>query len=494
MTTGLGLGDFLNHNPREQHRGGARGDFLQDWKKPPKGKTVATAVMWLHTGAKIYYANRHNFLREIEVEDKDTKQKKPMLVFPKFVSPDPVSIHVKQYFREDDDRMQEPPDRDPFLILREWLRAKGQRKELSLDTVVFEWTDYGNNNLPIRYLLKHLAKLEKTGKSNFRHTLDSKEAYLFTVVSDANPTAGPKLTWETKLVGEKLSEVINQEKKSKGEAEGDPAQWPYAFCWEYHSEEVFQKSYKVYRFDKAAYTDQIEAAVYAKVFPDGSKHALFAEADLKQMRDDFEAAMQINLPLDLIFSTEKEDRMAAVRGEGGEGSTPKARTAPARPAPAAAQERPAAAQGATPGRRPTVGGAGAPAPAQQAQGARQVRSASPAPAADAQPAASTSGGGRTRRAVNSPPPPPPPKQDTTPCETCKKEMPLTALKCPHCGQEYEPVDEGGAEASSEVPAQNGESRPCIYCSGRTGPAPTGGGTVCIEQQCGLDQGDDIPFN
>ena len=101
--SGLGISGFIKHNDAQNS---SRGQWLKQWKKNGKGEIC----VWLHTRAPIVPCHSHSFMLEDEYEDKETGRTLPVLRFPRFVSPDPEIVHKSQYFRNDDDTLQVPPE------------------------------------------------------------------------------------------------------------------------------------------------------------------------------------------------------------------------------------------------------------------------------------------------------------------------------------------------------------------------------------------------
>src|SRR3990172_2292875 len=115
---GFGIKDYIRDSD-ESNRGGRAG-WLKQWKEKGKESSI---VVWLHTLAPITKCHGHSFMLEDVWEDRDEGREKPVLRFPRFVSPDPDIVHRSQHFRDRETKeLQVKPDRDPFLLLREWLR------------------------------------------------------------------------------------------------------------------------------------------------------------------------------------------------------------------------------------------------------------------------------------------------------------------------------------------------------------------------------------
>lgn len=480
MSNGLDLNQFLTNTSSGGGRG--RGQWLDDWgKRNPPGITI-----WLHPAAKIYPVWEHQFVEvgEKKVEGSDRKQ--PSLRFPNYVGPDRPEVYENQRFRENG-LLKVLPNLDPFIYLREWLRWCVEHDVLAKDAVVFEWTDYAKNNVPIQWLAGRISGLVEKGKYDWSHTLDAKLNFLFTVVDADSLTAGAKITRETSLLGEKTQEVMKQQMEAKGVKAGNPIECPYPIRWKYHpNEQVFSKKYEAFRFEQPGYEYTSEVyEVFQREFPDAEPYSKPGDGDMVKIRAAFEQAAQIDLPLDLIFSPDLETRRSTLRGAGAPargGGRPQSTRVDSNSAPAP--------------RPPATPGASRPIP--PPPGMRAVEK--PASVAPPAPAAVTGG----RRRVAAPPAPPPPVEEL-PCEKCSTPFPANAPQCPKCGQRYE-VDPGAAAAPApapvapqeQVPPTQGDDQDPNYCQlcGQTvgfDTVQTGDGPVQKCRHCKAEKSDDVPF-
>jgi len=487
MTTndgsGLGLDDFLGYDPDKEKR--QFGQFLE-WDKEIR--------IWLALAGRIYATWTHQFIVEDEVDEKDqggnaTGKSKLILRWPRFVSPDAVKVHANQYFREDKGKgvMQEYPDRDRFLILREWLRARAQRDELGLDDVVFEWVDHKSKKGDlIQWTVGELTGLVKRGKDNRGHSLDSKLEYIFLVVKDDKPEDGVLIARETKLLGDKMRAAISKNIKSKGNDAGNPYKTPVAFDWIFDEDaKTPMNYYDAYPIEAAECSDAIWEAINVGEVPDVSQFVVPGEDDTTKIRAAFEAAAQFDLPIEMLFDgvdSDDHDRVvdALLRGDGGQSAAPPRRPAPpSQPGRAAAPAQGGARRPApqTPAAPPTTGRGGATRPGQTR--AAPPPAAAPA-AAPAAPSRAPTGGGR-RRVVEPPPEPPPeeqqqdeaaPEEEHLPCDKCGADMLATDTECASCGAQYEVDADPDAPPPAPPPqtGRNGATRPTGAQSKPSAPA------------------------
>lgn len=484
---GLNISGFLKHGGSDG--GGNRGQWLRQWHK----NNVGEITVWLHVRAPIVPSFSHQFMLEDTYEDKETKKKVPTLRFLRFVSPDPEIIARNQYFRHPDGTMKNPPDCDPFLLLREWLR---NAEHLPLEEPIFKWNDPKNRKV-IVWDRGQLSGLVKRG-GNWNHTLDTKLEYVYVVVDNDNIADGPVLDREGKALSQRTVEVIEQQQSMFGTDEGDPAQFPYAFRWTATDAPSPMNIYKAFKAENAEHTDEVWEQISREEYPDPTPYGSPVDGDMAKIRDAFAAAAQTELPLDEIFSDDSAVRLALTRV---------AQRAPAR-ASRAAQARTAAPETSKPplpkpGAKPGTAGAKA-APSNGAQ-------------------AKTTGPQPRRKKVETPAEPPP-EEETIPCDDCQHPMLPTDTKCTNCGTEYEPMaDEAqpAKPATAPKPAQakpNAGTKPATTAKPKPGavakpkaaaaqqelPVEGEAQTNCWSCQtelngadrcpeCGLEQGDDIPF-
>lgn len=488
---GLGIASFIKHTSE----GGGGKDWLKAWHKGGKGEVT----IWLHTRAPIVPTLTHSFMLEDEFEDKETGRMKPVLRYPRFVSPDGESVARNQYFRNDDAHksLQVPPDRDPFLLLREWARLADH---LPLDAPIFKWNDEKNRKV-IVWERGEISLLVKRGKQNFNHSLDVKVEYVYVAVDNDSVSSGPVLMREGKLLSQKIVEVIKQQQKMHGEEEGDPMQHPYAFLLTAEDASSPMNVYKAFKNEKAVFTDEVWAAISGDDFPDPLPYGQPSEGDAEKIRDAFEKAAQVDLPLDQIFSEDPEVRRQLLK--------PTGMNRPPVRASKAAQTR--AAQNPPPPTRD--------AKPQPATAAAKPNGATASAATTAsKPAPTATGSPQLRRKKVEPAPEPEPEVERVPCEDCGHQMLVTDTKCAGCGAEYEPIVDdtpppqpeptkpaGAKPGTKPKPSSTVASaaKPAAAASDAGYKTPANdlncwscgvelnGATEC--PSCHVDQGDDIPF-
>lgn len=480
-----GIGSFTKHAKQS----GFGGQWLNDWKDDKK------IVIWLHTRVPPAACWSHAFMLIDVVEDKENGgSPKRIMRYPRFVSPDPEPVHRNQFFRRDDDVMRVPPDRDPFLLLREWLRRSDH---LGIEQPVFQWKNPKDNEVTT-WVRGELSGLVKRARSNFGHSLDTKQEYIFVVVRNDDPGQGAFLARESQLLGRKVSEVITQQQGMLGDEGGDPLLNPYPFVWEANKKASSPMDmYKAYKHESAECTDEVWAAITSDEFPDPAEFCTPRDGDMEKVRAAMEAAAQVDLPLDEIFSEDPAVRLALASGQ--RRATRAATTQPRSQQPAAGAQSSQAGTSQTAAQRPGAQRPGAQRPAgsatpqraatppaaQRSTAAPAQRTTQAAPATQARPA--TAGQPRRKKVEK---PKAEPEVEKIPCDDCQHPMLPTETVCPKCGAVYETegtVAAAEPEAAEPEAAEEQVAQGCFACGAEVS------NQRCTSPTCGIDQGDDIPF-
>lgn len=456
----MGLAGFLSHG---DSGGGGKAGWLRKWTDQKKDTDVD---VWLSTKADFFPVWKVLFINEDTVEE-DGKVKK-ILRFPKFVSPEPEAVLKSQFFRRErkdmGTQLEMPPTEDPFLILREWLLLNSRLPD---DAVVFKWIDRSDPDAPrtIAWRCGDLSLSVDKDKRNWRASISPKLSYLLTVVEHGKLGDGLVLTEENKLLCDKLKKTIQKEIESLGHDAGNPLITPYAFRWKSKpSERKVDEKYDVMRFSRAELTDEIFEIINSEP-PDASQYATPRDGDLDKIRAYMEAAAQVEIPFDALFSEDPNERARLALENGGRHGPPAGR-------PAAQTRTSAPAQG---------------------QGRTQKEKA-----AEPEPEPAQAGTGR-RRVKKEPPPP-----QTIPCDECGAPMLPTDTVCKKCGAEYEVDPAAQAPSTQTQKREESAGIPKERSAEDPKPKPTGGGTECflcksnqvkdgVCQGCGSYQDDDIPF-
>jgi hypothetical protein len=452
-----GIGGFLRHTKENSFGGG--GQWL-NWKDEKQ------VTVWLHTRVVPLVVWNHSFSMVDVVEDRDTGRPKPVMRFNRFVSPDPEPVHRQQHWRKEDGSLKMPPDRDPFLLLREWLRTADH---IGLEDTVFAWRDPKDNKVTV-WNRGEISGLVKRARANFNHSLDTRMEYLFVVVRNDDIAKGAYLSRESAALGRRLGEVIEQQQAGLGDQGGDPLLNPYAFVWAFDPKKSPNEMYKVWKAEGVKYTEEVFDAITGTDYPDPSEFAVVRDGDMEKIRAAFQSAAKVELPLDQIFSEDPAVRQALCGGQ-------KKRPAMSTPG-NAAKPTGARSEAATPVTGPQRPGAAAATVPQN--GVSRPVAAAPMNGTATAKVPAAMGGRRRRKAEEPPPPPPEPEIERVPCD-CGFMMPATATTCEQCGAVWE-IEDDELVDSNPVSA----STQCFACKG-----PLDAKGYCTV--CKLDSGDEIPF-
>lgn len=466
-------------------RGGGGKAWLSKWKDDGK------IIVWMHTKSSPLKAFVHPFIMLDEVKDEENPgRKKKILRFPKFVGCDPAEVYDKQNFRDRDDasKPQVIPDRDPFLILREYLRSQATAGKLSDGDVVFEWSDPRDGKV-IRWTVGELSGRVKTGKQNYNHILHAKTEYVLVVVENDHPEKGPQIARENVMLGDLMRKEIKNQIESEGAEEGNPTITPYAFKWTFDGNAKITEMYGVARFNRAKLTPEIEKAIRETDPPEIDAYVKPHADDMVKIRAAFESAAQISLPLDQIFSEDRGVRRAVMTGQ-----IVRTRTAPA-------SEKTSTS---TTSKSETTS---------EPTRTRKVAEIDPTPEPEAT-------GRRRKKKDPEPEPEPEPEVTRIKCDDCDYMLLPTDEKCPKCGAEYEPVEE--AKPAAKTKSEPSTSKPVTKAPARepgdendadVDDLPQEGEVYQVEDKCwqcgsftrkvidgrphcancGTDTDDDIPF-
>jgi hypothetical protein len=141
-------------------------------------------------------------------------------------------------------------------------------------------------------------------KTAWRENAMAKENCVFCVVDIANVKSGVQTATETRLLGERVQDVINESIESDGVEDGDPFEGnPYVIQWQHRpEEEEFQKKYNAIRVRKIKITEEVLALVSGEA-PDLTEYC--APFDPRTVRAILEKACCIKgVPWDELFKTE----------------------------------------------------------------------------------------------------------------------------------------------------------------------------------------------
>lgn len=412
----------------------------------------------------------HTFNVRKTIKDRKTGVEKEILGFERFVSPDSEEVNQKQFFRnrpQDDGplgQLQAPPKLDPFLLLREYLYQEIEAGRMSPDTVVFSWTNPQKNNELTEWTAGRLSRHEKSTRTTWNHSLDSKLEWFFAVVVPSQLENGVVLARETSLLGKEMRKEIGNQIDSEGVEGGNPLITPYAFKWKFDKDARSpMDAYSANRFNRQEITAEIMEAIQTDDFPNPANQTVPKAGDKAKIRAMFEDAARIDLPWELLFVDAWDDSSKDADEFRDEETS--------HGVPADSDRKPAARETAV--------------------------------------STGTKTRTRTRKRTKVKPPWDVSEENRVACEDCGTHMHPGWKVCPGCGAEYDlegedPVEmpdaatiraagwivNGGdnAPAPATNTAPSGDASECWSC-GHVLPDPN----VKNCPSCGIDLGDDVPF-
>lgn len=440
MSEDLDLEGFMGHSTG----GGGGGSFLRGWRK----RTPPVVHVWLHTKALFRPLWQHNIPQVRVLKDKDTKEERRVVWSQNFNCHEHEATLTDRKRNSRGDR-ERPFEVCPVCKTVEHIRRLVDAGKLAMTDVVFDfkagdeeeaerriihaggiYNGFGDDRLSDKEKSAIRASGIKLSEA-WRENANAKCNYLFLVVDDAHPDEGVQIALETSLLGDKMKNVLRQQKKKHGEnGPWNPLLTPYAFAWEHHpSAKAFGDKYEAYDMPSLKLRPEIKTLIVDEDPPDIDR--IKAPGKVRYLREQMERYAMIELPFDEIFAEAEErqkdekdeddtsfdygNNVAADAAEAiAEGEKAFAATTsvavPAQVAPAAAAAPPLAASAPAPTPAPAPAPAAAPA-------------AAPAPAA---PAAAP-----TRRKLA-----PTFVATFTPCDDCGAVMRDDEPECWNCKAKY----------------------------------------------------------
>lgn len=240
MSDGMGMRSFLKHSG---NAGGKR-EYLTGWKETREG----AITVWLHKRAGITALWRHQIPGIETREDKDTHTKHTEIWSSRHGCYEDEEVLRYQGLLDDDGLRRTPPKICGVCRFTEWVRAQvtSGAMPLAFPLLTFESTGGKDRKLVIpaagvfdgfrKISDAEKAQVKEAGfwlKDSYRYDLRAKLQYAFIVVNEDDPKKGIQIAVEGQLLGQKMQTAIRKEMQRKGDDEGDPTKFPYAFRWEY---------------------------------------------------------------------------------------------------------------------------------------------------------------------------------------------------------------------------------------------------------------------
>lgn len=263
------IDDFLNHKSSE--RGGS---YLKSWKDN------GSVVVWIHTKHVPKAVWIHPLPKVVVREDRNSGSPTREVWGGSYICYEREDTLKKQYKRTDSGQREFPPRRCPICRFVEWVRLMVESGKMNWCREVFRfdaddpqktkvlhagglYNAFGARDLEDAQV-KEMAKHGVYAKTAWRENAMAKLNYLFVVVNDDDPEAGPVVTTVTGLLGDKTKDVIRKAMNPKvlGPERGNPMISPYPICWVYDEKKTkFDEKYDAFRAENSKLTREIERAI-----------------------------------------------------------------------------------------------------------------------------------------------------------------------------------------------------------------------------------------
>lgn len=278
---GRGMTRFKTMRSFAKHRGGGRSAFLSKWKEE------GNISVWFHTKELPMEIWRHQIPLIQVRDDRDDKSKKVKHVWSKnLVCHETVEVLEAQNYRDKEtaDR-KKPPERCGLCKLIEWCyqqalayeetRDSKKPKGLSFVTPIFHFEGdepdetttlhvggmcslFSDDDLS-EAMKEDLKRAKISLRNSWKENAKAKCQYVMMIVDNAHPESGVQIAVETKLLGEKVKEVMEDELEKN---DVDIQRKPYCIEWEYfEKEKVFGKKYKATALRKVKPSPRILALI-----------------------------------------------------------------------------------------------------------------------------------------------------------------------------------------------------------------------------------------
>jgi hypothetical protein len=301
--------DFLSHRSTERS-----GGFLSGWKKDGKVDTWMVCLpvaLWRHGGVP----------RVVVVENKTTKENETRVWSGNWSCHETEDVLKKQYKRDEEKNRVAPPNYCALCRLTDvmfhlvtsgrvdWLKPifKFEGDEAKETKVLHAGGMWMSRKSYEELEKDELKRAKDAGVSlkemSWQENCFAKMEYVARVVDNAHPESGVQIATVTSSLGDKIKDVIVDQREDRGVEEGDPFKNPYAIQWEFREREpVPANMYKVRPMLKLPLTPAINALLQAEP-PDISK--MVQPFNTQEMRAFLESHALVKLPWDDIFNVQK---------------------------------------------------------------------------------------------------------------------------------------------------------------------------------------------
>ena len=319
---GSSIDDFLDKKPSSSGRGDNK---VRSWKKN-KDATHGELTVWLPPTFMPTQFYAHSNQRVIEISDKETSEKKLIVIPQLFTCHEEKELAEVQKWRNNDGTAQHSPVLCPNCILPGVIARLVAEGKIGFADVVFEW-EGSKDKTQIRAggiyghfrkkkgLLRSEAEAMRINKLSqedaFMHDMRVQEKYLFAVVDDQNHEHGIQSLIESEGLAKKIRKAIADEAK-KVEArtridkkdervrhQWDPSITPYPFVISYDKGKHFDDRFSVVALPGAPIGDELNELLRGELpeFED------LIPGDCFALRAELEAHCKVKggLPWDEIF-------------------------------------------------------------------------------------------------------------------------------------------------------------------------------------------------
>lgn len=288
---------------------------MEHWrhnKSTTKGSERGEVDVFLHpvmaTGGGCHFVNKMPRVKKVKGKDGEERMK---LVWESFTSPEDEHTNKSVNLRDKvTDLPRFPALMNPFLLLREWLRAEVKAGRLNPNTVVFRWTDPDPKaeTKVIEWSAKLLADLidsQARQRSEWGIRLVPKREEVLVVVLAGDPAKGPLLTRERGALIDSMVADIQFHRAEATQYDGDPLLGdpfanPFAFKWVFDNTLQGTDKYNAKKCG-APNNVAVQKALEAEA-PDPSEYARVRSGDKTRIRESMLAGCLLDdVPWDAIF-------------------------------------------------------------------------------------------------------------------------------------------------------------------------------------------------
>ena len=302
--------DFLGHRSTERS-----GGFLSGWKKDGKVDTWMAALpvaFWRHGGIP----------RVVVVEDKQTKENVTRVWSGNWGCHEDESVLKKMYRRnKETGELEMPRHYCPLdrLIETMYQLVKAERVDWLKPIFKFEGDE------PKETVILHAGGIYMGRKAYedlepdeikrardagvslkdmaWKENCNAKMEYICRVVDNAHPETGVQIATVTSSLGDKIKDVIIDQREDRGVEEGDPFKNPYCIQWEYREREQDPK--KMYHARPKLQVPLTPAIAKLLQAPPPDVAKMVQPFNVQEMRAFLEGHALVKLPWDDIFNVSK---------------------------------------------------------------------------------------------------------------------------------------------------------------------------------------------